>query len=270
MRGLRKSWAAMSRLDSPRAASRATCSSCGVSRGRSARPGGGTRVVTVGRGQLHQAKRVAPSLSQNPAAGLSRQPSPVLIQQRRRRGRIQPAQPQLRQPRRGQRRVVVPRREDDHDPLGVQPPGREHQRLRRRPVQPVRVVDQAQQRTILGQLSQQTALQPQTPHPRRGAPAHPPRRAPRRPRHCTRHSPTAPSYRYPGRREPPAPRYAPHEHQQAADPPPTAPSPAHTTTRAPTSHDRYASGSKYRRHHVVAIAHAAVVVCFDFRMDPAT
>ena len=41
MRGLRNSWAAMSRLDSPCAASRATCSSWGVSRASPSRPGRG-------------------------------------------------------------------------------------------------------------------------------------------------------------------------------------------------------------------------------------
>ena len=47
------------------------------------------------------------------------------------------------------------RGEDQPDGLGQQPPGRERQHLRRRPVQPLGVVDHAQQRPFLRDLRQQ-------------------------------------------------------------------------------------------------------------------
>jgi len=45
--------------------------------------------------------------------------------------------------------------EQQRDPLGVQPPRHERQRLRRGPVQPLRIIDQARQRPARGHLRQQ-------------------------------------------------------------------------------------------------------------------
>ena len=47
------------------------------------------------------------------------------------------------------------RGEQQSDTLGQQPPGHERQHLRGRPIQPRRVIDQAQQRPLLGCLRQQ-------------------------------------------------------------------------------------------------------------------
>ncbi len=82
-----------------------------------ARPGNRRR-MEVGRGQLDQAQRVAPRLRLDPGPGHSGQLGATMLgQQRRRRGPVQPAQPQLGQARGGERRVVVACGEDDHDPL---------------------------------------------------------------------------------------------------------------------------------------------------------
>ncbi len=51
---------------------------------------------------------------------------------------------------------VVADCEQQGDALGLQASGHERQRVRGRSVQPVRVVDQAQQRPVLGHLGQQT------------------------------------------------------------------------------------------------------------------
>ncbi len=141
-----------------------------------ARPGGGDQAITVGRRQLDQPQRVAPRLGQDTVADLGGQPGAVLAEQRRRRGRVQPPQPQLGQARGGKRPVVVAGGDHHRDPLAVQPSGRKHQRLGRGPVQPVRVVDQAHQPTIPSkprqqrqhrQANQQAVVGPGVPQPER-------------------------------------------------------------------------------------------------------
>jgi hypothetical protein len=112
--------------------------------------------MAVRPGQLDQAERVALRLGQDPVPCLTGQLRPAMLdQERRRRGRVQPTDLQLGQARSGERRVVVTCGEDDRDRLGAQAAGREHQRLGRGPVQPLCVVDQAHQRSVLGELGQQ-------------------------------------------------------------------------------------------------------------------
>jgi len=65
----------------------------------------------------------------------------------------QPLDRQLRQPR--QLRARYPGGEDEPDGFGRQPPGRKSQRLRRGLVQPLLVVDHADQRPLPGHLRQQ-------------------------------------------------------------------------------------------------------------------
>lgn len=106
------------------------------------------------------------------------------VQQVRRVLRAEPVDPQFVESGGPElRRVRVPYGEDQRDPLGVQPAGREDQRLRRRPVQPLRVVDQAEQRLLLGQFGEQRQHRQSDEEPvaaaRRGVP-HPERR-PQRP-----------------------------------------------------------------------------------------
>ena len=68
---------------------------------------------------------------------------------------VQPGQPQFGQAGRGEiRGVDVSRREDDRHTLGLETASGEQQRLRRGPIQPVRVVDQAQQGLFFGQVSE--------------------------------------------------------------------------------------------------------------------
>jgi hypothetical protein len=51
--------------------------------------------------------------------------------------------------------VVVAGRQQQDDAVVLEPPGHEHQRVRRRLVQPLRVADQAEHRPLAGQLGQQ-------------------------------------------------------------------------------------------------------------------
>jgi hypothetical protein len=51
--------------------------------------------------------------------------------------------------------VVVAGGDQQHDPLGLQPPGGEGERIGRRLVEPLRVVHQADQRPLLGHLREQ-------------------------------------------------------------------------------------------------------------------
>jgi len=51
--------------------------------------------------------------------------------------------------------LTQPRRHDDRQPVGLDPPGREEQRVHGRAVDPLGVVDQAQDRLAVGQLGQQ-------------------------------------------------------------------------------------------------------------------
>ena len=73
------------------------------------------------------------------------------VEQGPRLGVAQPGEPQLGQPVRLERARVALARSDQHgDRVGLQPPGDEHERLGRRAVEPVGVVDHAQQRLVVG------------------------------------------------------------------------------------------------------------------------
>ena len=72
----------------------------------------------------------------------------------------QPRNFQLWQP--GQLRARIAGREHQPHRVGAQPPRREPQRLRRRPIQPLLVVDHADQRPFPGHLRQQA--QHRQPH----------------------------------------------------------------------------------------------------------
>jgi len=106
-------------------------------------------------GQLQQGQRVAAGPLDQQVDRRGRQVHPVPGQQGRRRLEVQPLQAQLGQAGGGELAgVAVAGREQAHHPLGLQPPGGEPQRLRRRPVQPLGLVDQAQHRPLLGRLRQ--------------------------------------------------------------------------------------------------------------------
>ena len=69
---------------------------------------------------------------------------------------VQPVEAKLVEPgRREHMEVVVAGGHQQHDPLGLETPGREGERIGRRLVQPLRVVHQADQRPLLGHLREQ-------------------------------------------------------------------------------------------------------------------
>jgi hypothetical protein len=108
--------------------------------------------------QLQQRQRVAARLGDDPVAHvLSQRCADRRGQQRPRVGLAEPLQAQLGQPR---ERVdvaaaVVPHGEHERQLLRRYSPRHEGEDLRGRLVQPLRVVDQAQQRRVLGDLGQQ-------------------------------------------------------------------------------------------------------------------
>ena len=104
--------------------------------------------------QLQQRQRVALRLGHDPV------PDPIIdrpgqrrAQQRPRVALPQPPDFELRQP--GQRRARFTGGEDQPDRVGGQPPGYEPQHLRGRLIQPLHVIDQADQRPFPGHLRQQ-------------------------------------------------------------------------------------------------------------------
>jgi hypothetical protein len=107
-------------------------------------------------GQLQQGQGVAAGPLDQPLDHLGGQVEAVPGEQGRRRLRVEALEAQLGQA--GGREVAgvaVAGGEQAHHPLGLQPPGGEGQRLRRRAVQPLGLVDQAQQRPLLGRLAEQ-------------------------------------------------------------------------------------------------------------------
>ncbi len=98
-------------------------------------------------GQFEQGQRVTAGLADDPVPDPSIQPSGQHRGQQRPRIRIrQSLHHEPRKPGQAALPGPVPGAEQQRHRLGVQPPGREPQRLRRRLVQPLRVIDQAQQR----------------------------------------------------------------------------------------------------------------------------
>ena len=73
--------------------------------------------------------------------------------QRGRRIRVEPANLKLRNLARLKATIAaIARGEQDHDPLGTEPTGDEHERIGRRSIEPLRIVHEAQHRTSLGKL----------------------------------------------------------------------------------------------------------------------
>jgi hypothetical protein len=105
--------------------------------------------------QREQGQRVAGRLGEDPVPGRRGQVGVVLGQQRGRVPVVQRRRPQLGQPGVRERALAVADREDQHDRLFGQPAGGEQQRRRGLAVQPLRVVDQYQQRRLFGEVGQQ-------------------------------------------------------------------------------------------------------------------
>ena len=104
--------------------------------------------------QLQQGQRVARSSRPRSGPGPAHRagtgpPNPAAP------GRAGPAGPAPPAPPAPRTLPRLARGEDQPDRLGQQPPRRERQHLRRRPVQPLRVIDHAQQRPVLRHLRQQ-------------------------------------------------------------------------------------------------------------------
>ena len=155
------------------------------------------------------------------------------------RGRPRPAGPdlQVRQPPELLARLA--RGEDQPDRLGQQPPRHERQHLRRRPVQPLRVIDHAQQRPVLRHLRQQGSARPARPGtgPARAPVAQPERDAQRvalRTRQVAPAGPAAARTADAGRRTPaPSPIPPPPPGPPACPPPPRPGTPAAPTCPPP-------------------------------------
>jgi hypothetical protein len=106
--------------------------------------------------QLLQGQRVATGLLDQPVADLRGEPAGLRLQHLPGRLGLQPAQVQLRQARRVELApAVVAGGQQQDDRFGLQSPRDEHQRIRGRPVQPLRVGHLAQQWLLLGRLGQQ-------------------------------------------------------------------------------------------------------------------
>ena len=104
--------------------------------------------------QLKQGQRVAVRLGQDPVPDALIEPEPDHRPQQCAGLRVRQAlHLQVRQP--SQLLARLARGEDQPDWLGQQPPRRERQHLGRRRIQPLRVIEHAQQRPVLGYLRQQ-------------------------------------------------------------------------------------------------------------------
>ena len=80
----------------------------------------------------------------------------VALEQRPRRRGIEPAELELGEPGRLEAtNLSFAGGEEHHDPLRLQPPGDEGERVRRSVVEPLRIIDQAEKRAPLGRLRQQ-------------------------------------------------------------------------------------------------------------------
>ena len=107
-------------------------------------------------GQLEQRQRVAVGLGDDPVADPLVQPAgDDRGQQRPRIVVVQPGQVQPGQPGQVTRRCGITRAEYQRDRFGVHPAGDERQDPGRGLVQPLRVIDQVQQRPVGGHLRQQ-------------------------------------------------------------------------------------------------------------------
>ena len=144
------------------------------------RPGKCEATCQLGRGQatgqLQQGERVAAGLGDDPVAHpLVEPPETRRVQQRPSITVAQATDRPFRQPL--QLRCVARLADGEHqrDGLGQQPPRDEREGLRRDPVQPLCVVDQADERSLLGQRPTTDSAPPNPPGSDR-----PPRRRPAR------------------------------------------------------------------------------------------
>ena len=131
--------------------------------------------------QLQQRERVAVRLGHDAIAhALVERARHHRLQQRPRIVVVQPADDELRQPVEGPLAGRLAHGEDQPDRLRAQPARHERERLRRRRVEPLRVVDDADQRPLLRRVGQQAQdRQPDEEPVRRVAVAQAERRAER-------------------------------------------------------------------------------------------
>ena len=105
--------------------------------------------------QLQQDQRVAPALGDDPLPDALVEPAGHGRRQQRLRVVVaEPFEPQLRKARDVAVVARLADREDDRHRLGEQPPRHEPEHLPRGLVQPLKVVDETQQRLLLGQLGE--------------------------------------------------------------------------------------------------------------------
>ena len=105
-------------------------------------------------GQLPQRQRVSSRLAQHPVADLFIQRPPHHRgQQLTRVGIGQALETEIGQP--AQVGAELPAGDDQEDGFGQQAACGEHQRQRRRSIQPLRIIDQAHQRSVVGRRGQQ-------------------------------------------------------------------------------------------------------------------
>ena len=107
-------------------------------------------------GKLEQRQRVARGLVEQPLADRARRPRRAVIEQEAGRCAIEAAHNEVIYPRRLETApFTLARAEQDRHPLGDEPSSHERERLRRRNVQPLCIVDQAQDRPGVGRGRQQ-------------------------------------------------------------------------------------------------------------------
>ena len=123
--------------------------------------------LAQGRGELEQRERVAARLRDEPVANVCREcDARVAIDQRGGRRRVEPAQVELREPGRLEAANLALAGGEKHgDALCLEPPGDEDERVRGCVVEPLRIVDEAEERLALGGLGEQA----QRCEPRRGS-----------------------------------------------------------------------------------------------------
>lgn len=107
------------------------------------------------RGQLDERQRVTLALGQDAVPDVRRQRATGIVQQGRRGLRGEAAEPDLGKTGRPEPVAAVPYRQDQRHPLRLQAPRGEQQGVGRGAVQPLGVVDQAQQGSVAGELGQQ-------------------------------------------------------------------------------------------------------------------
>ena len=112
--------------------------------------------VRQGPGQLEQGEWVAIGLEQQSLTHARRSTRRSRSEDRRGGVGVQASQCQLGKPGSVESvNVSLAGAEHDRHALGSQPPGREHDRVRRRSIEPLRVVDQTEHRNFLGRSGEQ-------------------------------------------------------------------------------------------------------------------